>query len=782
MLYNDQEVPTIVLKDAVLYPGCTMAFVVTRQKSINAINKAFEDKKPVFCIAQKNHDKETGLTAKDLYKIGTIGEIMQKVSAGHNEVRVLMHGIEKATMEDFIETQDLYKSIVQKIKTSSTRDDSEKVKEICQIIVNKATSFLKATSNLPIDLFTSIKTIDRPEDIVFLLTALLNLEMDAKQAILEEKTKLKQLYKLHEYLETQVNLFNTEKTINERIAKKIQDNQKQFFLREKLKLIKKELKTCDDEDDGAGDIGTFKKRAKNIKFSDEAEEKFKSEIKKLASIPVYSPEYSTIREHIEWLIDLPWNKKSLVTNDVKKAEDILNRDQYGLEEVKERILEFIAVYSKTKKLHGPIICLVGPPGVGKTSLARSIAEALNRKYIKVSLGGVRDEAEIRGHRKTYVAAMPGKIIQSMRKAKVSNPLMLLDEIDKMASDVRGDPASALLEVLDPEQNKAFHDHFLEVEYDLSDVMFIATANDLTSIPLPLRDRMEIIKISGYTEDEKLEIAKRHIIPKLLELHGLKTKEFKIDNKSILRIIREYTFEAGVRNLERSLETLIRKCTKKLVEDKNKKSIKITEDNLKDYLGVGKYSYNRARKEPVVGVTNGLAYTDFGGDILYIEALKFDGSGKLLITGKIGEVMKESVEAALSYVRSKAINFGITSEIFNKYDFHLHVPEGATPKDGPSAGIAIAGALMSLVTDMKVRGEVAMTGEITLTGEVLPIGGLKEKLLGALRGGIKKVIIPFENIKDLEKIPSKVQEQMKILPVKNIEEAFKILLIGYKNGK
>ena len=466
----------------------------------------------------------------------------------------------------------------------------------------------------------------------------------------------------------------------------------------------------------------------------------------------------------------------------EKAEEILNRDHYGLDDIKERITEFIAVFEKTKKLSGSIICLVGPPGVGKTSLAKSIAEATNRKYIKISLGGVKDESEIRGHRKTYVAAMPGKIIQSIKRIGVNNPLILLDEIDKMGNDYRGDPASAMLEVLDPEQNKSFSDHFLEIEYDLSNVMFIATANNIQNIPIPLQDRMEIIKLSGYTEDEKLQIAKNYLVKKQLESHGLSSDEFNMDDDTILKIIRNYTFEAGVRNLDRNIEKIIRKVTKKLVENPELKAIKVDKESLKEYLGVEKNSYNEANKEDKVGVSTGLAYTEFGGDLLYLEVLKFDGSGKLLITGKLGDVMKESVEAAFSYVRSKAGDINITSKVFNKYDFHVHVPEGATPKDGPSAGVAIASALMSSLSGLKIRSDTAMTGEITLTGKVLPIGGLKEKLLAAMRGNIKHVLIPKENMKDLEKIPDNVKENMDIRPIENIEEAFSWLIKDWNKRK
>lgn len=778
---ESNELPLVVLRDLVVFPSTATVLMIGRQATINAVNKAYNKNKKIFCVTQKDSFSEE-INQNNIFNIGVVCEITQKTVLNNNEVRIFIKCLYKAKIEHFIENNGFLSVIAKQIRSSRLKEDETEINDIKKIILNKAETYFKHNGKIPFEILGAFKIIDKTEDMIFILSSILSLEINAKQSILEERTELGQLKKLYEYLEIEMNLIETENKINNKINKKLQDTQKQYYLKEKLKLLKKELKDEDLEGDDENDDDTslLKKQGKNIIFSKDAKEKFDRELKKLDSTPSYSPEYSTIKGYLEWLIELPWNKKDKIKNDIKKAEIILQRDHYGLEEVKERIIEFIAVYNRTNKLNGPIICFVGPPGVGKTSLAKSIAESINRKYIKISLGGVRDEAEIRGHRKTYVGAMPGKIIQSMKKAGTMNPLILLDEIDKMSFDSnRGDPASALLEVLDPEQNKTFNDHFLEIEYDLSNVMFIATANDLNNVPSPLKDRMEIIKISGYTEDEKLEIAKRYIVPKQLNLHGLKKIEFTIEDSSIIEIIRRYTFEAGVRNLERHIEQLIRKSTKKLVEKPELKSISISSNNLKDFLGIEKYDYNRAGEEPVVGVSNGLAYTEFGGDILYIEALKFNGTGKLLSTGKLGEVMKESVEAAFSYVRSKAENFGFTSEIFNKYDFHLHVPEGATPKDGPSAGVAISTALMSALTNMKIRGDIAMTGEITLTGKVLPIGGLKEKLLGALRGNIKKAIIPFENIKDLEKIPEKVKIQMEIIPVKTIEEAFKILLVDYE---
>ncbi len=779
------EYPLIPLGDTVVFPNTSTMFIINKQKVILAIEKAYLNNQSIFCVAKKNgklDDDKYIKTEDDFFEIGTLCEITQKINMPNGDLKVSIKGLEKMRLDKIIVEDGVFKCTTNKIKAIKVDYTPEELEKIKTILLNKAGAFLTFHMKTPFDMMAILKSMDNDAELVYILTNILNIDIQAKQNILEENSLLEQYIKLNQYLEIEKNLIDTEKEINNKIDKKLLEHQKKYFLKEKLKFIKNQLDE-DDEDDideeAKGDIGYFKNKMKKLVVSEEVKEKFKNEIKKLEITPTYSPDYSTTKTYLDWLVDLPWNTTSKLKNNLEEAENILNADHYGLEDIKERIIEFLAVFKKTKKLSGPIICLVGPPGVGKTSLAKSIAKAVDRKYIKVSLGGIRDEAEIRGHRKTYVGAMPGKIIQSIKKVKTNNPLILLDEIDKMGTDYRGDPASAMLEVLDPEQNKSFNDNFLEVEYDLSNVMFIATANSLQNIPIPLQDRMEVIKLSGYTEDEKLEIVKNYLINKQLKNHGLKKEEFEIDDKTILTIIRKYTFEAGVRNLERNIETLIRKATTKIVKDKTLKKIIVNEENLHDYLGVEKNSYNEANKEDKIGVSTGLAYTEFGGDLLYLEALKFDGNGKLNITGKLGDVMKESVEAAFSYVRSKASEMGISSKIFNKYDFHLHVPEGATPKDGPSAGVAIASALMSCLANLKVRSDTAMTGEITLTGKVLPIGGLKEKLLAALRGNIKNVLIPKENVKDLEKIPKKVQTDMNIIPVETIEEAFKYLLIGYK---
>lgn len=779
-----KEYYLLPMREMVLFPDSMTVLFVGRAKSMLTVEKAYLNNEKLLCVAQKDKNIENITNIDQLYEVGTLCEITQKSITPNGDIKIFVKGVEKYRLDKLIEKDGCLFGSVKNIRKSKIAENQEELEKIKTIVLNKSESFLSKYTNNTIDLIPFFKTIQNNSDIIYILTNILNIDIQAKQGILEESNATKQYIKLNQYLEIEKSLIDTEKEINDKIDKKLQEHQKQYYLKEKLKVIKNELGNTDEveDEDAKSDIGQLKAKFKTLSVNEEVKEKFETEIKKLSSIPTFSPEYSTIKDYLTWVTDLPWNKNDEIKNDIKKAEKILERDHYGLEEIKERILEFLAVLHKTNKLNGPIICLVGAPGVGKTSLAKSIAEATNRKYIKISLGGVRDEAEIRGHRRTYVGAMPGKIIQSMKKAKTSNPLILLDEIDKMSSDYKGDPTSAMLEVLDPEQNKSFNDHFLELEYDLSNVMFIATANSLQEIPIPLRDRMEIIKLSGYTEDEKIQIAKKYLVKKQLELHGLTKEEFSIDDKSIIKIIRNYTFEAGVRNLERNIETLVRKATKKIVEDKKIKKVSITTKNLKDYLGVEKNSYNEANKTDSVGVSTGLAYTDFGGDLLYIEALKFDGNGKLLITGKLGDVMKESVEAAFSYVRSKASEIGITSKVFNKYDFHLHVPEGATPKDGPSAGVAISSALMSTLTGLKVRSDTAMTGEITLTGKVLPIGGLKEKLLAALRGNIKNVLIPKDNVKDLEKVPENVKKKLNIKPIEKIEEAFEFLLVGYKKNK
>lgn len=775
-----KEYPLLPLRDMVTFPGANTVLVILKKSSVLVAENAYLNNEHIFCVAQRDKEKENPKKEEDFFEVGTVCEITQKTNMPNGELRLFIRGLEKRRLDSLFLKEGNINCVTKTIHETKLKDDPVELERIKKVVLNKANDLIRYHTKNNVDLGSIFKSLNSDADLICIVTNLMNIDVQAKQSILEEKSILRQYVKLNQYLEIEKSLMDTDRKINDKIDKKIQDYQKKAFLREKLRFIRDELKNEGGEvdDDVKTDVGLLKSKMKKLKVDKYVREKFDSEINKLETIPTFSPEYSTIKNYLDWLVDLPWNKQDRLKNDIKKAEEVLNRDHYGMEDIKERILEFIAVFQRTKQLSGSIICLVGAPGVGKTSLAKSIAEATNRKYAKISLGGLRDEAEIRGHRKTYVGAMPGKIIQTLKKVGTNNPLILLDEIDKMSMDFHGDPASAMLEVLDPEQNHSFNDNFLEVDYDLSSVMFIATANSTQNIPIPLQDRMEIIRLSGYTEDEKLEIAKKYLLKKQMEEHGLRDGEFHIDDAALLKVIRNYTFEAGVRNLERNIEKLVRKATRKLVENPKLKRISIDRGNLKDYLGVENNSYNEANKEDRVGVSTGLAYTDFGGDLLYLEALKFDGSGKLLITGKLGDVMKESAEAAFSYVRSQASKLGITSKIFNKYDFHIHVPEGATPKDGPSAGVAMASALMSSLSGFKIRSDTAMTGEITLTGNVLPIGGLREKLLASLRGNIKNVLIPKENMKDLEKVPDNVKKGIRIEPIERVEEAFAYLMDGW----
>ena len=751
----------------VIFPDQITKLSLARKKSISASKVAFANGKNILLVPQLNYDLKDVKKAPVYYSVGVLATVYDLVEE-NGIYNIFASGIRRVVVKNVVRGDSYDEAEVEPFIEKDL--DAVDVRLLQQRLVD-------ILSNRALKEDTFMAEVEFDADIEKLSAYDLAMQTCAHMPYEEALNQLSEpsLVSIYEnilvFINKEIEIAKVDRRINLKIRSSFEAAQRESYLREKMRVIQKEL--------GVGEeSAALDEKIKALPIAEEHIQKLLKDSERLSQMSQSSAEYTLLRTYLDFVIDLPWGVYTEDSTDLKQAKEILDRDHFGLEKIKDRILEFLAVFKKTKSLNGPIICLVGPPGVGKTSLARSIAEATNRKYVKISLGGVRDEAEIRGHRKTYVGAMPGKIIQAMRKAKTNNPLILLDEIDKMSSDYKGDPTSAMLEVLDPEQNKSFNDHFLEVEYDLSNVMFIATANTLQEIPIPLRDRMEIIKLSGYTEDEKLAIAKQYLIKKELERHGLKEKELIIGDDVVLKIIRKYTFEAGVRNLERNIETVVRKATRKLVENEKLKSIKVDVKNLKDYLGVETNSYNEANKKDQVGVSTGLAYTEFGGDLLYIEALKFDGNGKLLITGKLGDVMKESVEAAFSYVRSKAKDFNITSKIFNKYDFHLHVPEGATPKDGPSAGVAISSALMSCLTGLKVRSDTAMTGEITLTGKVLPIGGLKEKLLAALRGDIKNVLIPKENVKDLEKIPDKVKKEMKIIPIETIEEAFKFLLVGY----
>jgi len=767
------------VKDLVMFPKAVTSILIGRRKSLNLIQELTKTNELIFVVSQKDNLSDD-VSANNLNSVGVLCKVIQQTDIQNGQKRVVIEGISRAKLVNICDDEKYYLASVKEIKPEKiTEKQEEDIKCFKKIFMNKLKQYLEVIGRYNEDIFLTLDFFRTVDETIFYSSSIISLPLEKRQALLEEGKEINRLKKFIEFIDIELSIAKMDKKFNSEVEKKFLKNQKKAFLNEKIRLIKKELADDFEDKDDSGEVAVLRKRVIKSKLSPEAKQKCKEELKKMDGMVSYSGEYNVIKNYVELVLGLPWGVKSKIDNDLVKAEKILNRDHYGLNEVKDRILEFLAVYKRKHSLGGQIICLVGAPGVGKTSLAKSIAEALNRKYIKVSLGGVRDEAEIRGHRKTYVGSMPGKIISSLKKAGTSNPLILLDEIDKMGMDYRGDPASALLEVLDPEQNKKFEDHYLDMEFDLSDVMFITTANNISGIPIPLRDRMEIIKISGYTEDEKLNIAKQYLIPKELEQHGLKAKEISIDDKAIIEIIRKYTFEAGVRNLERELAQIIRKATRKIITDEKIKKITIKTKNLSEYLGVEKFDYNKVAKDDKVGVAVGLAYTDFGGDLLNIESLKFSGSGKLITTGKLGDVMKESAQAAFSYVRSVADKFNIKAKEFNKYDFHLHVPEGATPKDGPSAGVAITASLLSSMTGMKINRDVAMTGEISLTGQVMPIGGLKEKLLAALRGNMKTVVIPKANEKNLADIPDNVKKALKIMPVDNLNDALKIIVKGYK---
>ena len=759
---------TIPLRDSVAFPTLTMTILIGRKHSINSVEEAQKKGEPIFVVAQTNPDRDD-FNKKSVFGFGTLCRIIETIYTQDGALKVILQGIIRGHLVEILKTEHHFAC---QVKLLSKEELSDKTTETMGLIKSCLDSFVKyAEYNKRItpDILASISKVKAPQELIYMIANHLNCILADKQQILEENDLKKKFYKLLQIIKTELEISEAEERINKSIQEKFTKHQKEIYFNEQLKNIKKEL-----GQDEENDIVELKQKLAKIKLPKEVRKKCLVELNRLEKMHQFSSESGVVRNYLEWIASLPWSKTVKLSNSLTKAEKVLDSHHYGLKKVKERILEFIAVQIKTKSSRGPILCLVGAPGVGKTSLAKSIAESLNRKYVKVSLGGVHDESEIRGHRRTYIGSMPGKIIQSMRKAESDNPLMLLDEIDKMSRDFRGDPSSAMLEVLDPEQNCSFADHYLEVDYDLSKVMFVATANNLNGIPSPLRDRMEIIRLSGYTEDEKLHIAKRHLIPKQMKINGLSAKEFSIDDASITTLIRRYTFEAGVRNLNREIENIARKITKEIVSKKTT-AIKISEKNLKKYAGIEKRHYGIARKEPGIGVITGLAYTEFGGDLLDIEALKFEGSGKIQITGQLGEVMKESAHAGLSYVRSIAKNLKIKSTQFNKYDFHLHVPEGATPKDGPSAGVAICVALISLVSEIAIRSDIAITGEITLTGKVLEIGGLKEKLLAALRGQIKTVLIPKSNIKDLEEMPKEILKNLEIKPIEHVKEAFEICL-------
>lgn len=761
------EIPVLPLRDVVVYPHMVIPLFVGREKSIACLEAAMDHNKQVLLVAQK--EAETDEPSKDdLFEVGTVATILQLLKLPDGTVKVLVEGQQRAKINQLTD-DEFFVADAEYLITEQLDEREEEV--IVRSAINQFEGFIKLNKKIPPEVLTSLNGIEEAARLADTIAAHMPLKLADKQTVLESLDVTERLEFLMGQMESEIDLLQVEKRIRTRVKKQMEKSQREYYLNEQMKAIQKEL---GETEDGVDEFETLKQKIIDSKMPKEAREKTEQELQKLKMMSPMSAEATVVRGYIDWMVGVPWNKRSKVKKDLAKAEEILNEDHYGLERVKERILEYLAVQNRINKLKGPILCLVGPPGVGKTSLGRSIAAATGRKYTRMALGGVRDEAEIRGHRRTYIGSMPGKLIQKMSKVGVKNPLFLLDEIDKMSSDMRGDPSSALLEVLDPEQNSSFNDHYLEVDYDLSDVMFVATSNSM-NIPGPLLDRMEVIRLSGYTEDEKLNIAKRHLVDKQIKRNGLKDGEIEIDDSAIIGIIRYYTREAGVRNLEREISKVCRKAVKNILLDKSLKTVKVNIDNLKEYLGVQRFDYGKADESNRIGQVTGLAWTEVGGDLLTIETQSMPGKGKLTQTGSLGDVMQESIQAAMTVVRSRAEKLGINADFYEKRDIHVHVPEGATPKDGPSAGIAMCTALVSSLTGNPVKAEVAMTGEITLRGEVLPIGGLKEKLLAAHRGGIKTVLIPKDNERDLEEIPDNVIADLKVIPVQWIDEVLKVAL-------
>ena len=752
--------PVLPLRDIVVFPHMIVPLFVGREKSIRALEEVMRSDTFILLATQKNASDDDPST-DSIFEVGTLASVLQLLKLPDGTVKVLVEGVERAKILKYTGRVDYYEADA----TSFQDAIGERVEAeaLARSVVTEFEGYVKLNKKVSPEVVGVVQQIDDYGRIADTVASHLAVKISDKQGILETASVSERLEKVLGLMESEISVLQVEKRIRTRVKRQMEKTQREYYLNEQMKAIQKEL----GDEEGRDELAELEDKIKKTKLSKEAREKATHELKKLRQMSPMSAEATVVRNYLDWLLSIPWNKKSKIKKDLIHAQEILDNDHFGLEKVKERIVEYLAVQQRANKLTGPILCLVGPPGVGKTSLGRSIARATGRDFVRFSLGGVHDEAEIRGHRRTYIGSMPGKIIQSMRKAKTSNPLFLLDEVDKMGADFRGDPSSALLEVLDPEQNHTFNDHYLEVDYDLSHVMFITTANTL-NIPPPLMDRMEIIRIAGYTEDEKVHIARRHLVPKALTKHGVSAKEWALDDEALLTMIRRYTREAGVRNLERELSTLIRKAVKELIISK-KKSIKVSAANLGDYLGVPKFRYGEIEPNDQVGVVTGLAWTDVGGELLTIESVMMPGKGKMTVTGNLRDVMKESISAAASYVRSRAVDFGIEPPRFDRRDIHVHVPEGATPKDGPSAGVAMVTAIVSVMTGIPARRDVAMTGEITLRGRVLPIGGLKEKLLAALRGGIKTVLIPEENAKDLVEISESVKSGLEIIPVSRMDE-------------
>ncbi|MAI49854.1 MAG: endopeptidase La [Rhodospirillaceae bacterium] len=753
--------PVLPLRDIVVFPHMIVPLFVGRDKSVKALEDVMEDDKQILLVAQRNAGQDDP-AVEDIYEMGTIGTVLQLLKLPDGTVKVLVEGSQRAKILRYTENDNFFQAEAELLE--SVVEEDKDVEALSRSVVTQFEQYIKLNKKIPAEVLVSLNQIEDPAKLSDTIASHLAVKIAEKQELLELVAAGDRLERAYSFMESEIGVLQVEKKIRNRVKRQMEKTQREYYLNEQLKAIQKEL---GETEDGRDEAGEFEERIEKAKLPKEAKEKAIQELKKLKSMSPMSAEATVVRNYLDWMLSLPWSKRSRVKKDIKVAENILNTDHYGLEKVKERILEYLAVQTRVRKMKGPILCLVGPPGVGKTSLGKSMATATGRNFVRMSLGGVRDEAEIRGHRRTYIGSMPGKVIQGMKKAKTSNPLFLLDEIDKLGADWRGDPTSALLEVLDPEQNSTFADHYLEVDYDLSDVMFVTTANTLR-MPQPLLDRMEVIRLSGYTEDEKIEIAKRHLLSKQLNGHGLKKAEWSISDDALRDLVRLYTREAGVRNLERELANLARKAVKEIAT-KGKKSVRITRRNLDKFAGVPRYRFGEMENEDLVGVTTGLAWTEVGGELLSIEALLMPGKGNIARTGKLGDVMQESVSAARSYIRSRMVTFGISPKFFDKRDIHVHVPEGATPKDGPSAGVAMCTSIVSSLTGIPVRRDIAMTGEVTLRGRVLPIGGLKEKLLAAHRGGITTVLIPKDNEKDLVEIPDNVKKGLSIIPVSSVDE-------------
>ena len=769
MIDTANSYPVLPLRDIVVFPHMIVPLYVGRDKSVRALEQAMQASKEILLVSQKEVDIENP-SADDIYTVGVLGEVLQILKMPDGTVKVLVEGQNRAQMLACYDSDEYMSAQIEPV--NEQEGDAALTSAIMRNVAEQFDSYTKMHNNVPDEVIQVISETQDPSKLADLMAGHLNIKIDKKQELLETLDVSNRLEQVFSLIQEELSVLKVEKKIKTRVKSQMERTQREYYLNEQMKAIQKEL---GDGEDVSSEVAELEAKIVDTKLSQEAQEKAESELKKLKNMPPMSAEATVVRNYLDWMLSIPWGVRSRIKKDLKRANQVLDNDHYGLEKVKERIIEYLAVQQRSKKLKGPIMCLVGPPGVGKTSLGKSVARATGREFIRISLGGVRDESEIRGHRRTYIGSMPGKIIQALKKAKTSNPLILLDEIDKMGQDFRGDPASAMLEVLDPEQNSSFVDHYLEVEYDLSNVMFLTTSNSY-NMPAPLVDRMEIIPLAGYTEEEKIEIAHRHLIPKQVKNHGLKANEYCLEPEALQDIIRYYTREAGVRNLERDIGKTARKAVTQIVK-KEAKTVRVSRDNLSDFLGVRRHRFGLVEGENQVGVVTGLAYTSVGGDLLHIEALKLPGKGGMKTTGKLGDVMKESIDAARSYVRSIAPEIGVKPTRFDKLDIHVHVPEGATPKDGPSAGLAMVTSIVSVLTGIAVRKDVAMTGEVTLRGNALAIGGLKEKLLAALRGGIKTVLIPQENEKDIQELPDSVKNGLKIISVKHVQEVLKQALVS-----